>query len=91
MLFHIVENAVAILRSKGVYRQVPIYTRTNPTTYEAELFAKWGGGFIGLRAHGGTTVPHVMWEHVDGVEWQPVRFGALTMIVPQEVKRIGRA
>jgi hypothetical protein len=90
MLFHIVEGAVAILRCKGVYRQVPVYRRDNLNnrTPADELFAKWGGGFIGLRAHGGTTVPHVVWEHLEGVEYVPVRFGAISIAAPKSLRAI---
>lgn len=62
MLFHQVEGAVCILRSKGVFKQVDVFVRGDA------LYAKWGGGFIGLRRHeNGTTVPTVRWEHIEGV------------------------
>lgn len=58
-LFHIVEDAQIVLRSKGVYRQVKMYQRVG------ELYAGWGSGFIGLRRDHGTTLPNVSWETLD--------------------------
>ncbi len=49
-LFHVVDDAFAILRSKGVYRQAKVYSR------EGRLYAAHGAGYIGLTTHG-TTVP----------------------------------
>lgn len=57
--FHVINDAAIILRKKGVYRQVKVYRRGR------ELFAAHGAGFIGLRANGGTTVPHISWIEID--------------------------
>lgn len=54
--FHQLEGAQAILRSRGVFKQVDLYV------YGTRLFAQWGSGFIGLMAHQrGTTKPDVSW------------------------------
>ena len=63
MLFHKVEAAQAVLRSKGIYKQVDIYQRND------ELFAKWGSGFISLRPRNGTSLPNVSWDVIDGVSY----------------------
>jgi hypothetical protein len=69
MLFHQVQGAVCILRSKGVFKQVDVFV------YGKRLFAKWGGGFIGLKAHSnGTTLPSVTWEHIEGVAYEIENF-----------------
>ena len=56
-LFKKTEDAFAILFSKGVYRQAPLYTKGG------ELFAKYGSGFIRLYDKGTTSVPSV--THTD--------------------------
>lgn len=71
MLFHKVEGAAVVLRCKGVFRQVDVYQRSG------ELFAKWGGGFIGLRRGDGTTKPEVLWDYLDGVQWEEGSLGKL--------------
>ena len=40
--FHVIEDAAAILVSKGVYRQAKVYRRGK------ELFAAYGAGFVRL-------------------------------------------
>lgn len=51
-----IDNAQAILRYRGVYRQVDLYA------YNQRVFAKWGSGFIRLLTHQqGTTKPEVQW------------------------------
>ncbi len=45
MTFHIVEDAVVILSSKGVFKQSNIYVRKN------YIYAKHGSGFIRLQRH----------------------------------------
>lgn len=52
-LFHIIDDAFAVLRSKGVYRQAKLYWRG------PQLYAAWGGGFIRILKHGGTSNPNV--------------------------------
>jgi hypothetical protein len=54
------EGATGWLGQKGVYRQVPLYRRGDA------IFAKWGAGYIRLRASGATSTPNVIWLELDG-------------------------
>ena len=56
-LFHKVEDCYAILRVRGVFKQVDIYQR------EQFLYAKAVGGFVRLMSHTHTSVPHI--SHID--------------------------
>lgn len=76
-LFHIIEDAVAILRSKGVFKQVKLFARGK------DVYAQWGGGFIKLHGRSGTSLPNVSWEEIEatGVDFsragsQPTVIGA---------------
>lgn len=60
-LFHVIDGAQAILHSRGVYRQVPLFRR------EDRIYAKWGSGFVRLGSGSGTSVPHVSWRAIDGL------------------------
>jgi drug/metabolite transporter superfamily protein YnfA len=51
-LFHIVEDAFAILVRNGVYKQAQIYHR------DGRLYAAYSGGFIRLTTYG-TSVPNI--------------------------------
>lgn len=77
MLFHVIPEAVCILRSRGVFRQVPVYRRNTAPHLRAELYAKWGAGFIMLRTKGGTSRPDVTWEYLEGVQYNERPIGAL--------------
>ena len=67
MLFHQVQGAQVVLKTKGVWKQSDVYV------FGERLFAKHGGGFIGLKLYeNGTTIPNCRWEHIEGVEY---RFG----------------
>lgn len=59
-LFHEIAEGVAVLRTKGVYKQAKIYRRGN------DVFAAQGSGFVRLLSHGGTTVPSTTWLEVEG-------------------------
>lgn len=48
-LFQEVEGEVAVIVERGVYRQVPLYTR------DGYLYGKLGAGFVRLYADGSTT------------------------------------
>lgn len=61
-LFHVIDGAQAVLCSKGVYRQAPLFYR------EDRIYAKWGGGFIRLGSGNGTSVPNVSWRSIDGLK-----------------------
>ena len=58
-LFHIIEDAHCVTRSKGVYRQCKVYRRGN------RLYAGYGSGFIRLGGHGFTSHPDVVYEGLD--------------------------
>lgn len=59
-LFHVVEDAIIITRSKGVFKQVKVYRRGD------KLFAAHGSGFIAFRQGGNTSHPDVFWVEVEG-------------------------
>lgn len=67
--FHIIEDAAAILVSRGVYRQAKVYRRGK------ELFAGHGGGFIRLYREG-TSLPNVRLDAID-VPGKRINFDAL--------------
>lgn len=58
-LFHVIDDGVVHLRSKGVYRQTKVFRRG------ADVFAAYGGGYIRLLAGHGTTRPDVSWDDMD--------------------------
>lgn len=69
-LFHIIDDAQVILRSKGVYYQKKVYQRGK------RLYAAWGGGFIRLGGNEATSNPNVSWEDLDGVSTTTGELGA---------------
>lgn len=71
--FHVIDDAAAILVSKGVYRQAKVYRRGK------ELFAAYGTGFIRIYKNG-TSLPNVRCEDVDGVgETRVDTFGKVSL------------
>lgn len=87
--FHIIDDAVAILRSRGVYKQAKLYAR------QGQLYAGHGSGFIMLFASGGTSLPNVSWEEADAdfaaAVITPGKTGRLMVAFPTAVTRIARA
>jgi hypothetical protein len=71
--FTVIDDACAILRSKGVYRQVKLYRRGD------DLSAGHGSGYIRLYANGGTALPDVKWEDMD-VKTKACDFGRLQVL-----------
>lgn len=67
--FHVIEDAAAILVSKGVYRQAKVFRRGD------RLYAGYGSGFIGLYRQG-TSVPAITCEGVDAPD-MAITFDAL--------------
>lgn len=61
-LFHIIEDAQCILRSKGVYRQAKVYERND------KRYAAYGAGYIELRKKGYTSHPDVGWLEIEGCD-----------------------
>lgn len=83
--FSEVPEGQAIVQSGGVYRQVPIYTRTDPTTGSARLYARFGGGYVRLAQGGTTSKPKVLWVEIDpGDGSYSEKGGAVTFTPGQE-------
>jgi hypothetical protein len=58
-LFHEVEDAYAILKSRGVYRQSKVFER------RGYLYAAYGSGFVRLHRHlNGTSNPNIAWDEL---------------------------
>lgn len=57
--FHVIDDAAAILRSKGVFKQVKVFRRADA------LYAAHAGGFIRLYKGGGTSAPTIAWDDLD--------------------------
>jgi hypothetical protein len=57
-----IPEAQAIVMTRGVYRQVPLFTRGGKT------YAKIGSGFVRLMAGGGMSTPVGKWIDVDAPE-----------------------
>lgn len=60
-MFVEVEGEAAIIVERGVYKQVPVFTRNG------FLYAKAAGGFVRLYADGSTTKPHC---RLDTLTWE---------------------
>lgn len=72
--FHVIDDAAAIIRTKGVFRQVKVYRRGEA------LYAGHGSGFIKLSAGGGTSTPNVSWLDIDlpeGMRFAEKGFGVV--------------
>lgn len=56
-----VEDGYVLLRSRGVFKQAPLFQRG------PRLYAKWGSGFIGLMSYNNqtTTCPNVAWVELN--------------------------
>lgn len=68
--FHIVDDGVVILRSKGVFRQAKLFVR------DGYFYAGHGGGFVKLMSGNGTSVPAISWLEMDAPGYT-VRFDYL--------------
>jgi len=51
--FHKIEEATAIIRSRGKFKQVDVYRRG------VRLFVEYSGGYAMLMANGGTSIPNL--------------------------------
>jgi len=60
-LFRQISDAQAIVRSRGVYKQVDLFQRDNKLFVELQR-----GAFLRLLATGGTSLPHVIWDEIIG-------------------------
>lgn len=81
-LFSVVEDARVITVEKGVYKQVPLYTRNGG------LYAEHRTGFARLIVDGATSVPNLKWDAVEGVnlgnqrDRMPERHKAMGLTLP---------
>lgn len=57
-MFTVIEDAWAIVVSKGVYRQVKVYERGG------RIYVGHGSGFIAAYSQGRTGLPNVRWDDV---------------------------
>lgn len=66
--FHEIADGAVILRAKGVFCQAKVYRRG------ANVYAAYGGGFVRLLGHSGTSVPSISWDDLeaDGVTVKPL-------------------
>lgn len=58
-LFHVIDDAQIILRSKGVFYQKKLYRRGD------RIYAAMGTGFIRIGSGDATSAPNVSWETMD--------------------------
>jgi hypothetical protein len=52
-LFHVVDDAFVILRTRGVYKQAKLYQRGK------DYYAGVAGGYVRILRHNGTSNPNV--------------------------------
>lgn len=60
-LFHIIDDAFVILRSKGVFRQAKLYRRGQ------HIYAGHGSGFVRILPRSGTSNPNVGWVDIPDI------------------------
>lgn len=58
-VFQEIPEGLVITFSRGIYRQVKLFTRGR------YVFAEHGNGFVRLYSHGATSVPSVTWKDLD--------------------------
>lgn len=81
------EGATGWLGSRGVYRQVPLYRRGEA------LFAKWGAGYVRLRASGSTSCPAVVWHELEGgdlylIRMPPMKDPSYSKVFPADIESV---
>lgn len=81
-LFSIVETGKVIISERGVYRQVDLYERAGA------LFAGFKGGFVRLLGRGGTTVPHVKWDAIEGIKYHEEYNGPKQVPTPDGLRLV---
>lgn len=57
--FTAIPEAQAVIHSKGVYRQVPLYQRAT------RIYAKSGAGYVRLMQGGATSAANIRWADID--------------------------
>ncbi len=66
MRFTIIEEVDVILVSRGVFRQVRMFSRyEDKIPYHMYIYAAYGLGFIRLYKGGATSSPYVRWDETD--------------------------
>jgi hypothetical protein len=75
-LFARIDEAQVIVRSRGVFKQVPLYHR------DGHVYAGVKGGFVRLMQHGSSTVPDLLWDEV----FDPL--GALVRLTPNGAPKL---
>lgn len=58
-LFHIIDEAQAVVLNKGVFKQVRVYRRAE------EIYVESGKGFVKCYASGGVSTPNGRWIDID--------------------------
>lgn len=58
-MFHQVQDAFAVTRINGLFRQVPIFK------YKGKLYVKHGSGFAWVQTSGDTSVPHLRVDELE--------------------------
>ena len=74
--FSICDEAQAIIHTRGVYRQVPVYQRGE------NLYAKHGSGFVRLAAGGVTSAPNIKWSEIDTPQGEWSEKGHMVVYAP---------
>lgn len=62
--FHIIPEAEAIIRRKGVFKQVKVFERKDEAGDRA-LYIGAGGGFVRLYINHATGIPDVSWDDIE--------------------------
>lgn len=62
--FHVIEEGVAVIIARGVYRQVKVFRRGG------DVYAAYGAGYLKLFGFRGTSHPKISWIDIeaDGVK-----------------------
>jgi hypothetical protein len=68
-----------------VYRQAKVFQR------DGKLYAQYGGGFVGLRRDGGTTVPTIQCDWIEGVDVAYNELGAMLVLTDKLKHAAARA
>ncbi len=68
--FHVIDDAVAVIRQNGVFKQTKVYRRAN------EVFVSVSGGYVRLMSHGATSVPSISWLDLDAKGVAPCEKGS---------------
>lgn len=57
--FTVIPEGQAIVGTRGVYRQVPVYARGE------KIYARHGSGYVRLIQGGSTSAPNIRWVEID--------------------------